>query len=157
MTALKTFQFTLKGFDGSTSDTDHLIKWVGAETQAEAKSYAASAGWDFETVEEIPKGGPTTFQAGFDVILIRGQKPALPPDKDAPPAKNPNTNCLEGMKCPECGSFGPFAIAAMVIVEVHDDGSHEYGSNEWEDDSCCSCVDCSHVGTVGTFTEGTGS
>jgi len=29
-----TFEITLKGFDGTTDDTDHLVKWVNAPDQA---------------------------------------------------------------------------------------------------------------------------
>ena len=28
---------------------------------------------------------------------------------------NPNTNCLEGLRCPECGSYAPFGIGTLLI------------------------------------------
>lgn len=67
-------------------------------------------------------------------------------------SNNPNTNCLEGMKCPECGDFGPFSIAAEIIVEVSDDGTTDSGDHIWDGDSYCRCHKCDHVGTVITFT-----
>lgn len=78
---LKTYQFTLCGFDGSTSDTDHLIKWIGAETQAAAEAYARGVGWDFESVEEIHEGNPVTFEDGCDVILPINGPPMLAEEK----------------------------------------------------------------------------
>ena len=69
-------------------------------------------------------------------------------------AENPNENCLEGMRCPECGDFGPFKIFATKsgMVEVSDDGSEDFqGDIEWDDDSACECCGCGHLGTVRKF------
>ena len=67
---------------------------------------------------------------------------------------NPNTNCLEGMACPECGSFGPFKISVTQagIVLVYDDGTEDIDSDgiDWDDNSRCECL-CGHVATVGEF------
>lgn len=69
--------------------------------------------------------------------------------------ENPNKNCLEGMRCPSCGSFGPFDIHAQIIVEVSDEGTEDTGSDyEWHDGAACKCNACDHMGTVRTFTEG---
>lgn len=65
--------------------------------------------------------------------------------------KGKNTNCLEGMKCPECGSLGPFAIAANVLAEVTDSGVEEYYDVEWDDDCFCHCQLCGRDATVGDF------
>lgn len=62
-----------------------------------------------------------------------------------------NTNCLEGMRCPKCGSEGPFAIEAKAVFEVHDDGTECYRDVEWEDDSFCECMDCGHWALVENF------
>lgn len=70
------------------------------------------------------------------------------------PAENPNENCLEGMRCPECGSFGPFKILASKsgMVEVSDDGTDDIqGNTEWDDDSTCECCECDHLSTVRKF------
>ena len=69
--------------------------------------------------------------------------------------QNPNENCLEGMKCPECESFGPFKIEATKVgmVTVYDDGTeddHE-GDMKWKDSSPCECTDCGHEATVAEF------
>lgn len=33
-----------------------------------------------------------------------------------------NTNLLKGMKCPQCGSKGPFRAEITTWVDLHDDG-----------------------------------
>lgn len=76
---------------------------------------------------------------------------ATPADAPEQEQENPNTNCLEGFQCPECGSFGPFRIDASVTVLVHDDGTEQCGDTEWEDTSRCICHECDHVATVGEF------
>lgn len=70
------------------------------------------------------------------------------------PAENPNENCLEGMRCPKCGHFGPFKILATKsgMVEVSDDGTDDLqGDTDWDDDSACECCECGHLGTVREF------
>ena len=67
---------------------------------------------------------------------------------------NPNTNCLAMMRCPACGSFGPFRIATTIFVLVTDEGTEDTGGDyEWEKGSACICRECDHDGTVGTFTD----
>jgi hypothetical protein len=68
--------------------------------------------------------------------------------------KNPNQNCLEGMQCPACKSYGPFAIAISAIAVIHDDGADNYGDTEWDGGSYCSCPDCDHDGIVSDFQTG---
>ncbi len=66
---------------------------------------------------------------------------------------NPNTNCLEGMRCPQCGSYGPFQIEARTVVLVEDDGTEFVGAEiEWDNDSFCACPECEKVGVVADFT-----
>ena len=63
-----------------------------------------------------------------------------------------NTNCLAGMKCPECGSEGPFRIDVLTTVTMYDDGWSENVSDTiWEDDSGCSCDACDYGGEVCDF------
>jgi len=66
---------------------------------------------------------------------------------------NPNENCLTGMKCPECDSYGPFRISSNCWAEVHDDGIEETYDHEWHDDSSCVCAGCHHAGRVKDFKE----
>ena len=64
-----------------------------------------------------------------------------------------NTNILEGMRCPQCGSEGPFRIRCQVLVLMDDDGTlDDLGGSEWEDDSLCECDECDHSGTVKDYT-----
>ena len=63
----------------------------------------------------------------------------------------PNTNCLEGMKCPNCESLSPFRIVATATFLVTDDGTDEYAGVEWDDDDLCTCVMCGDAGTVADF------
>ena len=62
-----------------------------------------------------------------------------------------NTNWLEGMKCPECGSYEPFMIAIRTMAEVFDEGVEQSCDKEWDDTSYCRCVNCDHEGTVSDF------
>jgi hypothetical protein len=62
-----------------------------------------------------------------------------------------NTNILEGMHCPQCGSDGPFKISATSLFTVYDDGT-DHEDVEWDDDSSCACDTCDHSGTVKDFT-----
>lgn len=71
------------------------------------------------------------------------------------PTEEANTNCLSGMRCPECGSLGDFRISVVTMAVVSDDGVLETNDHEWDNNSYCECCECSHSGTVGTFTEET--
>jgi uncharacterized CHY-type Zn-finger protein len=64
----------------------------------------------------------------------------------------PNENCLSGMRCPKCKSYGPFIIAADVWAEVTDEGVEEYTDCEWNETRACICRACSHQATVNEFT-----
>ena len=71
------------------------------------------------------------------------------------PVENPNENCLQGMACPKCGSFGSFAIEVKMTVTMHDNGSDdEGGDQEWGNESYCRCNACQHTGVVADFREG---
>ena len=63
-----------------------------------------------------------------------------------------NTNALEDMACPECGSRGRFAIAVTTTAIFDDLGSDDVGDLEYEADSSCTCKECDHAGTVADFT-----
>ncbi len=63
-----------------------------------------------------------------------------------------NTNCLEGIRCPECGSYGPFGIGTHCSAIVHDDGVEETSGHEWDKFSPITCQKCDHDGAVGDFT-----
>lgn len=65
--------------------------------------------------------------------------------------RHQNINCLEDMKCPTCGSLGPFGIRCSVAVVAYDDGTDEESGFEWEDDSFCICRKCDFAGKVRDF------
>lgn len=64
-----------------------------------------------------------------------------------------NSNCLQGMVCPECGSEGSFDIMVSRVEEVSDDGTDcGGGDTEWDDRSYCRCRNCGNEGRVRNFT-----
>ncbi len=63
-----------------------------------------------------------------------------------------NENCLRGMRCPHCGSEGPFNIAIDAVYIVTDDGVEDQISEmDWDNASYCACRDCGNTQTVGDF------
>lgn len=65
-----------------------------------------------------------------------------------------NTNCLQGMQCPNCKSDGPFFIEVSTLVLMSDDGwicDANGSDNTWEDTSYCRCDDCGHANNVAGF------
>lgn len=64
-----------------------------------------------------------------------------------------NTNCLAGMRCPFCGSLGPFTIESLISIIVNDDGVEEYGDAYWDGQSAIYCGKCDTQGTVNQFEE----
>lgn len=71
------------------------------------------------------------------------------------PSANPNHNCLEGKRCPECGSYGPFEVAISMRVLLLDSGTNdaEDGAVEFDDDSWTRCCACRHGGKFSDFSE----
>lgn len=67
----------------------------------------------------------------------------------------PNTNCLQDMRCPECGSYGPFWISVTILgtVLMSDAGTIEerIDSTDWEDNDSCRCADCGYDGVAKDF------
>lgn len=53
-----------------------------------------------------------------------------------------NTNCLEGLRCPDCGALEPFQISVRTIATVYDDGVHETADHEWDSNAPIRCVSC---------------
>lgn len=62
-----------------------------------------------------------------------------------------NANCLAGMKCPKCGSLGPFGIHVRAWCVMEDDGADKYTEPDWEDGDHCHCVSCDYRDTVSCF------
>jgi hypothetical protein len=68
---------------------------------------------------------------------------------------SPNVNCLEGKRCPTCGSYGPFEVVVSMRVLLYDNGtdSAEDGSIQYGEDARTLCNSCRHVGQFGDFNE----
>jgi len=63
-----------------------------------------------------------------------------------------NTNCLEGVRCPECGAEHEFRIKAEVLVLVRDNGTQDDGAGyEWDNNSYARCTECQHEATFREF------
>ncbi len=63
-----------------------------------------------------------------------------------------NSNCLEGFRCPECGSYEPFDIEVNATITVYDNGHGDAEHTEWDENSSCICVECGRAGIVDDFT-----
>jgi hypothetical protein len=66
--------------------------------------------------------------------------------------KDVNNNCLEGMRCPKCKSIEPFRMVVTCFATVYDSGVTDTVEPEWDDNSSCTCIECSHSATVKEFT-----
>jgi len=63
-----------------------------------------------------------------------------------------NENCLEGIRCPNCGETDNFKVKAVVVCEVSDEGSDANASDhEWDDDDTCICSTCNHEAPMEDF------
>ena len=68
---------------------------------------------------------------------------------------SPNVNCLEGKRCPKCGSYGPFEVVVSMRILLHDNGTDnaEDGTTEYDDQAPTTCCACQYEGTFGDFNE----
>ena len=62
-----------------------------------------------------------------------------------------NSNCLEGVRCPQCGQEKRFLITATITCDVTDDGSEPIGDHYWDGDSFTRCPECEHEGRLKEF------
>ncbi len=65
-----------------------------------------------------------------------------------------NENCLQGMRCPRCGSEEPFIIKISTLMRFFDDGSDTHGDVEWDASSPCTCEACGFTRWVNDFRQG---
>ena len=65
----------------------------------------------------------------------------------------PNVNCLEGKRCPRCGSKEPFEVVVSMRVLLYDNGTDdaEDGSIEYDDDAAARCYLCGFEGKFSDF------
>lgn len=62
-----------------------------------------------------------------------------------------NTNCLEGLRCPQCGNNAKLVIAGNSFFEVTDDGTESHGDVEWDNNSATRCPECHFAGLLKQF------
>ncbi|MBI1347071.1 hypothetical protein GC163_12365 [bacterium] len=62
-----------------------------------------------------------------------------------------NTNCLEGIRCPQCGQENRFKITALITCVVTDSGSEPVGDHDWDDESGTQCPECGFTGKLKGF------
>lgn len=62
-----------------------------------------------------------------------------------------NSNCLEGLSCPECGQEDRLNIAVTAWASVTDEGTEDFRSVEWDEESACGCPECGFSGKVSDF------
>jgi hypothetical protein len=62
-----------------------------------------------------------------------------------------NTDCLEGIRCPDCGNEEAFYIETSAVMYVTDDGAESRGDTSWNDDSHTQCAQCELSGKLATF------
>lgn len=62
-----------------------------------------------------------------------------------------NTNCLEGLRCPQCKQEGALQIEGTALFLVSDDGTDAHSDIEWGNKSFARCPACDHKGKLGEF------
>ena len=65
-----------------------------------------------------------------------------------------NSNCLAGMRCPNCGSEGPFEIAVKASARMTDEGCEAVHEIDWTDASPVACVACKRMAPSAVFRGG---
>jgi hypothetical protein len=67
----------------------------------------------------------------------------------------PNTNCLQGIRCPQCKHENGFYIDASINAYVTDNGAEPAESTDyyWDENSSITCSECDHQGKVAQFRE----
>ena len=70
-------------------------------------------------------------------------------------AESPNVNCLEGRRCPQCSSLGPFEVSISTWALLYDDGTDyaEHASIEFDEESLAKCPCCGYSGKLGDLDE----
>jgi hypothetical protein len=62
-----------------------------------------------------------------------------------------NTNCLEGLQCPECASDGPMWMTVVARFLMYDDGAEEHEDIELSDTGLCECAKCGYTDRADRF------
>jgi len=61
------YQAILVGFDGSSDETDHLLKWIKAERVEQVINICEQNGWDWESVGSTELDDDTPVDAEVEV------------------------------------------------------------------------------------------
>lgn len=111
---LSSFRTDLTGDPPQPPDPPHYFRAGEIERiggfHSKSKVSPNEAGWFYFEPEHSQWAGPFGTMA---VAILR---------RSANPPKLKNTSCLMGMKCPKCGSLGPFGIGTFATAIVADDG-----------------------------------
>jgi hypothetical protein len=64
-----------------------------------------------------------------------------------------NENCLEGIRCPQCGNEDRLLIVATILADMTDDGADVADGSDWDwdDESLAVCPECGQDGPLGEF------
>ncbi|MGC4089430.1 MAG: hypothetical protein QM756_16385 [Polyangiaceae bacterium] len=63
-----------------------------------------------------------------------------------------NTNCLRGVRCPECGNAETFYIEIPLVATVTDEGVQDVsGEHYWDEGSFARCAECDEGGLMSRF------
>jgi hypothetical protein len=63
-----------------------------------------------------------------------------------------NENCLDGIKCPACGTEDTFRIEVTTMATVTDDGAEvDHGDMDWDETSYAECANCHQHGKLSHF------
>ena len=67
-----------------------------------------------------------------------------------------NANCLEGIRCPDCGNKDRLFITVLIRADVTDDGADVAVGSDfyWDDDSFAICPECDRDGPLVKFRAG---
>lgn len=64
-----------------------------------------------------------------------------------------NTNCLEGLTCPNCGQGESFQVVATSVFTITDNGADDHTDVEYDDDSFAYCTQCDWEGKWGDLSK----
>jgi hypothetical protein len=67
------------------------------------------------------------------------------------PARKENTNCLEGVRCPQCGHEEGLSVSVTALARLSDNGFIDHEDMDFQEASRASCPECSHTGVAEDF------
>ena len=64
-----------------------------------------------------------------------------------------NDNCLEGIKCPNCGQEARLFIVSTILADVTDGGADIADGSDmhWDENSMTRCPECDRDGPLADF------